>query len=155
MSLKASQLNGLDYRTAELFGKPHIGAYFKREDAKTNTLEDHAKCVICGRGATNSHHVVPLSKARSWQLRTPYGIFVLMSPLFAVCGSGTTGCHDGFHGGARYKVAWVWDSEVDMDNWWSGWSLSHGIAPNSPLLFEQGRYVVTDSETGTEWEIRR
>lgn len=155
MSIRASQLHGLDYRTAELMGKPHIGAFFARDDAKSNRLCEDARCVVCGRGAANSHHVVPLSKLRSWDLKTPLGIFVLKSPLFAVCGSGTTGCHDGFHGGARYRAAWVWDTEKDMDDWWSGWTLAHGFTCNDERLFRQGRYVISDLMAGTEWEVRR
>lgn len=149
------QLGGLDYRTAELMGKPHIGAFYQHDDAKSHKLERGAPCMICHRGATNAHHVVPLSKCRSFDLKSVYGVFVLKSPLFAVCGTGTTGCHNGFHGGARYRVAWVWDSQVDQDNWWNGWTLAHGIAPHDPRLFDQGCYVITDIRSGREWKVRR
>lgn len=153
-AVRRSQLRGLDYRSAELFGKPHVGAFYERDDSKTNRLLEGSRCVVCGRQATNSHHVVPLGKARSWDLHTERGIFVLKSPLFAVCGSGTMGCHDGFHGGALYTVRWIWDRLEFLERWWSGWTLAHGFDSNDQRLFEQGCYEVTDRKSGHEWKVR-
>ena len=95
MIVSASQLRGVPKDRAELYGKPHVGARYVG-----NRYELAAeRCGICGRQATNCHHIVP-RRCGDFALVTPRGTWRLRSPLIALCGSGTTGCHDGVHGGA-------------------------------------------------------
>lgn len=47
---------------------------------KPSITTDHA-CAICGRYATNYHHIVPRSVGGK------------NGPVVRLCGSGTTGCH--------------------------------------------------------------
>jgi hypothetical protein len=157
MIVSARVLNGQPYETAKKFGMPHIGAHYLREDVRTNKLDENALCCICGKMATNSHHDPEKGmggKNSSWCMKTEHGMFILMPSLKAVCGSGTTGCHNGFHGGARYKSRWEWDSDELETKWWSGYLLSHGVTPHSPQLYGMGRWVITDALTGEEIEIR-
>ena len=152
-----SQLRGLSLPVAERFGKPHIRCHYKRENVDTNTLDDDAACIICGRMATNSHHWPPKGmggKNRSFSMATPMGTFVLLPSLFAVCGSGTTGCHNGFHGGGRFTADWIWDSNDNEEAWWDGYLLSHIIAPHSPALFDYGCWLIKDRDTGREIKYR-
>lgn len=142
-------LCGLSVDVAELYGKPHIGAFYVGRSADSNRLEDDARCAICVARATNAHHLVPRSKGRTFELAG----HVLRSPLFALCGSGTTGCHDGFHGGARFKARWVWMAPVAAEAWWSG-DLLIDLDPHDPALFELGCYRVSDSVTGKSFEVR-
>lgn len=132
-----SQLRGLSVLHAEYYGKPHIHAYYKRDDTDSHTREEHSRCFICGKLATNVHHCPPKSRGRQFQLQTPMGIFILKPALFALCGSGTTGCHGKFHNGLLH-AEWVWDDDKYAESWWSGYTLSHWVAPHSPLLYEQG-----------------
>ena len=126
-------LGGLSYDKAHLFGLPHLGCRYTHGDRYE--LLDGEPCVVCGRPARNCHHVVPRSVRKVFRL----GAYELRSPLFALCGSGTTGCHDGFHGGRRYVARWEWD--VDESLWWDGTLLDrHG--PHSDELFGYGRYVI-------------
>ena len=142
------QLQGRSFEKASLYGMPHLDAYYAGEGAKTHKRIDRARCCICGRLATNAHHVVPLSAGSHFVLQTPFGAFALKSPLFAVCGSGTCGCHNDFHGGARYKVRWVWESELYAEQWWDGSYLSRGLEPHGAWLWELGHYEIEDKLTG-------
>ena len=54
------------------------------------------------------HHVAHRSLGLEFELVTPNGTWSLRSPLFALCGSGTTGCHGQFHGGAGLRAEWRW-----------------------------------------------
>lgn len=150
----SSILGGLPIGKAELFGKPHLGAHYERFDRHSQKVEDGAPCVCCGRRAENAHHACPLGSAGQLVLASEWGSFVLLSALVAVCGSGTEGCHDGFHGGARYEIEWVWDSWQAADMWWSGWLLSHYCAAHSSRLFDLGHYAVRDKLKGSEWVHR-
>ncbi len=147
-------LNGLSYEKASLYGLPHIGARYTRDGAKwaKNGARNYEKtqtfCFICGCAATNCHHVVPLSYGQVFELKTPRGTYPLRSPLFALCGSGTTGCHNGFHGGARYKAKWVWDDPEYEQMWWSGELLSQ-YPPHHPSLYHYGCWQIEDRKTGT------
>lgn len=147
------QLHGLSLRQAELFGKPHIGASYLYDSVYANLLDYDAQCTVCGQRACNSHHVVP-RRIKSWTLNTPLGSFKLLSPLFALCGSGTTGCHGEFHGGARYEVEWQWKSEQYQEEWWGGHTLSHICRPHDKFLFQQGFYLVKDKRLDKEFELR-
>ena len=140
------QLGGLSLGVAELFGKPHIGARYLTE-GKRYALNEHAACVICGNRATNSHHIIPRGKAKEFILQTENGDFTLHSPLFAVCGSGTTGCHNGFHGGSQYEVRWEWWTIANAEKWWRGEILKK-IPPHSQELYNFGFWIVGNKSTG-------
>ena len=148
MILTTKQLRGLDSRNAELLGKPSLGAHYEREDYTSHKLDEGAQCVVCGRPATDAHHVVHRKTARGWTMNTPLGKFVLLSPLFALCRE----CHDGFHGGARFKIEWEWKSEAYMDEWWQGHTLAHVCNQGSNFLLQEGEYLLTDKKTG---EVRK
>ncbi len=148
------QLRGLPLEIAECYGKPNINAHYAADIVKSNRLDDGALCACCGRMATNSHHCPPLSKGRTFVLRTDWGIHILKPALIAVCGSGTTGCHDGFHGGARFKARWHWDSDEIAEAWWSG-ELLKGMYPHSKRLYGLGCWLIEDRRTGDVIEIRQ
>lgn len=76
---------------------------------------------------------------------TPRGTWDLRSPLFCLCGSGTTGCHGKFHGGARLKAEWKWRSTAYEEAWWNG-ELLQTYGPHSPGLYEYGYWLVTDRD---------
>ena len=144
-------LCGLPVKTAELYGKPHVMCHYERFDAKSHRRDDGARCIACGRKATNAHHVPAISHGRSFNLRSQLGCFVLLPALFAVCGSGTTGCHGAFH--SRLMVPeWRWDDDESARAWWSGELLAHGYPTNSPRLYELGRWVFAGP--GGEAEVR-
>ena len=148
------QLRGLSYEVAECYGKPHIMARYDGSSVKSHRREEDAVCVVCGRPATNAHHNPPLSKGDVFLLMTGWGRFVLKPALIAVCGSGTTGCHNGFHGGARFKARWVWDSDESAEKWWNGEFLKE-MPPHSNKLYRYGCWRISDSRTGRETEYRR
>ena len=108
MILQASQLRGWPKERAELYGKPHLGARYTGKRSY-ELLQD--RCCVCGRRAQSCHHVAHRSWGLEFELVTPNGTWSLRSPLFALCGSGTTGCHGGFHTGLL-SAEWRWDSEV-------------------------------------------
>lgn len=149
------QLRGLSAEVAELYGKPHLGARYRGggASAKAYRLEDGARCAVCRRPATNAHHVPPLSKGRGFRLVAPAGEWLLRPSLFALCGSGTTGCHDGFHGGARYVARWVWDAAEFERQWWDGELLGRH-PPHDPALYLYGRWEIEDIKTGKAITIR-
>ena len=142
--MNASQLMGLSVRVAELMGKPHIGCHYEREDYRSHKLDEGARCALCGRKATDAHHIVPRSKARGFTVNTPIGKFVVMTPLFALCRS----CHNDFHAGARYEVSWEWKDEQYKEEWWNGHTLAHICWPHFDFLWQEGRYVLRDKKTG-------
>ena len=144
-------LCGLPVKTAELYGKPHVGCRYERFDSKSHRRDDGARCLVCGRRAANAHHVPALSHGRSFNLRSPLGCFVLLPALFAVCGSGTTGCHGAFHD-RRIVAEWVWDDDYAAMAWWSGEMLAHGYQTNSPRLYRFGCWRITGG--GVEMEVR-
>lgn len=133
--LAASQLRGLPYERAELFGKPSIGAEYTGGARYERT---QPRCAVCGRPATNVHH---LAGRGGFDLDTPRGSWRLRSPLIALCGSGTTGCHDGFHGGAWLTIRWAWDDESSKAAWWDG-RLLEALAPHDPRLYAFGCWLV-------------
>jgi hypothetical protein len=140
---------GLSNTWGHLFGLPHIGAEYTDYGSGAYRLLDGERCVACQRQATNVHHVVPKSVAKVAFI----GDAMLRSPLFALCGSGTTGCHGGFHGGARYKARWEWDSPEYEERWWDGLLLDR-LGPHSDELFGYGEYVVDDRVLDEEIHIR-
>lgn len=146
------QLQGLPYNIAECYGKPHIGCYYESDNVKSHKRMENAICCCCGTLATNAHHNPPLSRGRSFNLYTPTGIHALKPALFALCGSGTTGCHNGFHGGARYKAEWIWLSDEYAEMWWNG-ELLKKYAPHSKELYGFGYWRITDKKRGKSFEV--
>lgn len=139
-----TQLRGLGYEVASLYGMPHVGAAYTGGDRYERTSD---RCAVCGRSATNVHHVAHRKWGRTFRLSTPNGTWILRSPLFALCGSGTTGCHDGFHGGAWLRARWVWDSDEYEAAWWSGELLSR-FGAHDPALYAYGRWEVENTRLG-------
>lgn len=150
--LDRSQLRGLSLDVAELYGKPGFGACYTGRSVSSNRLEEGAVCAVCGKPATNAHHAPPRSKGL-FELETPNGSWLLRPSLLAVCGSGTTGCHGGFHGGARFFPRWVWDTQADMDDWWSGEMLTR-LEPHSLGIYAHGHWEVEDRATGSVRRFR-
>ena len=144
MTPDASLLQGLSAERAQLYGLPHLGARYRGERHYRATAE---RCQLCGRPVGSVHHVAHLKWGRHLRLATPQGTFDLRSPLFALCGHGTSGCHDGFHGGAWLRARWAWDSEGNEAAWWSGELLARYGAHN-PALFAYGRWEVENTRTG-------
>ncbi len=142
MILDARQLRGLPMERAELYGKPHLGA---RYTGKGRYELTRPRCCVCGRRATNCHHVAHRSWGVEFPLVTPNGTWSLRSPLFALCGSGTTGCHNGFHGGATLRAEWRWRSETYEEAWWTG-RLLQVHEPHSPELYDYGYWAITDRD---------
>lgn len=136
-------LRGLSLDVAECYGKPHIGCFYRNNSVKSHTRNDDARCVICGRQATNAHHQPPLSKGgfllHGYELRPS---------LIALCGSGTTGCHNDFHGGSRYEIRWVWESDKFAQMWWEGDLFEKGVRPHDKQLYLLGHWEITDKRTG-------
>lgn len=145
----SSLLCGLSVDAAECFGKPHVGASYLRDDARSNRLAEGAACPSCGKLAESSHHEPPLGMGganRSFLLRTPMGIHVLKPALIALCGhDNVTGCHGKRHQG-KLPIRWRWDSDEHAERWWSGELLSR-LAPHDDALFELGRWEIG----GTPW----
>ena len=77
----------------------------------------------------------------------------MRTALFALCGSGTTGCHDGFHGGAWLRARWEWDTDEAAREWWDG-GLAAEVGPHSPELFRYGRWVIEDADRGFRRSVR-
>lgn len=146
-------LRGMSLQHAELYGKPHIGAEYMGEGVKSHRAWQGAVCAVCGRPATNVHHVSPLSRGKTFRLETQVGVWELKPALFALCGTGTTGCHNGFHGGARLKAEWVWDNDRDAEEWWRG-ELLLRMRPHDPMLYLYGWWEITDLKTGAVRQVR-
>lgn len=145
-----AQLQGLSYDKASLFGMPNVNAKYTSYECGDYRLDEGSVCPICGQRCTNVHHIVPRSARKRFFL----GGIMLRSPLFGLCGSGTTGCHNGFHGGARYLIRWEWDSEERESEWWSG-EILKSVEPHDNALFGMGRYVLTDRLAGRDFVLRR
>nr|WP_314638701.1 hypothetical protein [uncultured Olsenella sp.] len=144
-----ARLRGLPIERAELYGKPHVGAAYVGSRYERTT----DRCVICGRPAESCHHVAHRSWGQAFRLVARNGAWSLRSPLLALCGDGTRGCHDGFHGGARFFPRWEWDEERYRAQWWDGLLLAR-MHPHDPELYLYGRWVIEDRGTGMEIEIR-
>lgn len=141
-------LHGFAYPAAECYGKPHYLCGYQSNDVHDTRLFENATCMCCGRPATNVHHWPPK--------RHP--VFTLhehkLRPaLFALCGSGTLGCHDGWHGGARYKALWSWDTDEYAQEWWEGQMLNE-IEPHSLQLYNFGCWEVYDMRDSRIWQVR-
>lgn len=150
--MRREQLRGLSVERAELYGKPHVGArYLGRSVTRCELTTD--ACCVCGGRATNAHHVAHRGWGDIFELVTPNGTWSLRSPLFALCGSGTTGCHDGFHGGAWLRAWWEWDDPLYEDAWWDGLMLAR-FEPHDKALYRYGRWAIENARTGKTKRIR-
>ena len=150
--MRREQLRGLSIEKAELYGKPHIGAHYTGHSA-TSYERTWEWCAICGRRAQSVHHVAHRSWGDRFELVTNNGEWSLRSPLFALCGSGTTGCHDGFHMGAYLRARWVWDDPLYQDAWWDGLILAR-FKPHHPAIYRYGYWAIDDLRDGTTIRIR-
>ena len=141
--LSRAQLTGLPYETAKLYGMPHIGCRYVREDISATAWDGDAReCACCGRsgGVHSRHHEPPRSKG-AFRLQTPMGLFVLLPALIDLCGSGTTGCHGDRHSGLL-RIRWEWYSDEYERMWWDGTLLSRPFSgPHGAWLYDYGRYV--------------
>ena len=142
----AVNLNGWSLLKADMMGKPHLGARYTVPPRRYERLSEN--CMVCGRPAANCHHLMPLGNGRSFTLRTDRGTWTLHSPLMALCGSGTTGCHGLFHSGVL-AARWFWRSQTDEDRWWSG-ELLEAYGPHSLELYRHGGWGVLDRKHGGE-----
>lgn len=140
---------GISLERLELMGKPSLGAHYERMTYSAHKLDDGARCVICGRKATDAHHIVPRSTIHAYTVDTPLGKFTALSPLFALCRE----CHDGFHTQARYHVSWKWRSDQYREEWENGHTLAHICPPGSSFLLKEGCYVLKDKKTGRVFEL--
>lgn len=97
-------------------GMPCVGAEYLGKSR--HRLLEGARCAVCGRPATNSHHIVPKGLgggSRGLQL----GPYSLRSPLIALCGSGNaSGCHGAAHR-RLIRFRWVWDDPANQDRWFA------------------------------------
>lgn len=114
------------------------------------------RCYICGRqsceqGFHSMHHITPKgSGSKTMEL---FGRKMESAQVY-LCGSGTTGCHNEFHGGAKYKMFWKWDHPELEKMWFDGTFLGAGVFPHSPNLWQYGRYEITEIkyEAGKRYE---
>ena len=141
-----SRLRGLSVEAAERFGKPCVGAFYAGRGIASHRLEEAAPCCVCGRPATNVHHWPPRSK-RTFHLSG----LDLRPSLFAVCGSGTTGCHGLWHEG-KVRADWAWRTEASARAWWSGLLLD-AVGPHDELLYEHGFWRFEHVPSGRTWRI--
>ena len=144
-----SLLHGVPYPVAECYGKPHILCGYVGKGVNNTELADGATCACCGRPASNAHHWPPKRTSPVFHL---HGI-ALRPALIAVCGTGTTGCHNGWHGGNRFKALWRWDCDELAEEWWEG-PMICGLEPHDPMLYRFGCWEVYDMEMGRIWEVR-
>ena len=129
-------LRGLSVDIAECYGKPHMNAWYVKHNDSINSyrFNHEASCPICGKRAVNVHHCPPRSKGKF----ILHG-HVLKPALFALCGSGTTGCHGKMHQ-KLIIPRWKWYSDDYAEYWWSG-KLLEEYEPNSDDLYEFGGWV--------------
>lgn len=142
-------LHGVPYAVAECYGKPHVGCSYAGRSVASHHLLDGAACACCGRPAANAHHWPPRGTAPTFGFRGRK----LRPALIAVCGSGTTGCHGGWHGEARFRALWRWEDDRFAEAWWSGSMLSD-FAEHDPKLYAFGWWELYDLKEGRIWTIR-
>lgn len=129
-----SLLRGLSVDVAEQFGKPHINAWYTSNNINSYQFNHEASCPVCGNRVTNVHHCPPKSKGKL----ELHG-HVLMPSLFALCGSGVSGCHGMIH--QRLIIpTWKWHSDNFAEAWWNGW-LFEELEPHSTDLYKYGEWA--------------
>lgn len=142
-------LQSYPYDVAKCFGMPNFGAEYVGSQGRYRRTGEY--CAVCGRQATNCHHVV--RRGRTFRLRRADGMVVaLRSPLMLLCGSGVTGCHGKAHSG-DLRIEWVWKSEEDERRWWDG-ELLMDYAPYDQRLYRFGFWLIDDTESHLIKEIR-
>lgn len=151
--IDSNNLGAFDAQNIRLMGMPNIGAEYH---GKRYSLCDNARCCVCGKPATNGHHLVPKGMGggrKVYHRLTEFGTFDLFSPIFAVCGMGnSSGCHGKFHHqGGSLKADWVWGSPESYGLWNTG-ELWLNFAPNSDNLYQLGFWLITDGKRS--WEVR-
>lgn len=126
-----------------LFGLPHIGEVEYKGDKPH--LKEGARCAICGRPATNAHHIVPKGMGGGSKYAEIGGIKV-MSPLIAVCGMGNAdGCHGKLHA-HDIELQWVWDN-YSYERMWSMGMMLRSLGPHSQRIGEHGCWIAV----GYDW----
>ena len=130
------------------YGMPHFMAEYTADDTDKYRRAEGAICVVCGRPATDVHHVPPKSTARSVVMETPAGKFVLKPALMAMCRE----CHEAYHRGL-VRVRWEWD-EGQRELWESGWLLAHRGFAHGGWLYGHGRWVFWDERTKSAFQFR-
>lgn len=122
--------NGLAYNRASLYGMPHLNCTPHGIDGR---------CAICGRRATEKHHMAPIGKGNKYlTVQTSDGPLRMESALVALCHE----CHDKFPPqGWEYSVDWYWKDQRSADLFWSGTLYAMGIKPHSEELFDYGFYI--------------
>lgn len=125
---------GWSHQKAVNMGMPHL-------------LED--RCIICGAeldcAPHSKHHVTPKGagcKQMTLRSKETGREYRLESSLVSVCGTGTTGCHNGLHGGAEFRMSWVWESDLLEKMWFDGVFLDEDYKPHDPRLWTMGHYDV-------------
>lgn len=123
-------LNGLSYDRASLYGMPHI-------HCTPHGIE--GRCAICGRRATEKHHMAPKGTGAKYLTFTAGETVIRMeSALVALCHR----CHDKFKPqGTEYEVNWYWKDQRSANLFWSGALFEKGITPHSEDLYEYGFYI--------------
>lgn len=151
MGVSADVLHGFTLEDAECFGKPHYGAQYtdRAGTSLTRYTRTDRRCAVCGRDPLNTHHQ---PRREYFTLSTPLGTWRLRPALFALCGSGTFGCH-GKVEHHEIGIRWRWDTEEDAEKWWSGELLTE-YGPHSARLYEHGCWELTLPD-GTVTERRR
>lgn len=149
IELTRAQLHGFSREDAECFGKPHLGAQYTGPDSLTKYARTGQHCIVCGRTPISTHHqpyrqtfTLVAANGVEWKLRPA---------LFAVCGTGTTGCHGAIEHN-RVKIRWEWDSLEAAAKWWSG-ELLEAYGPHSVQLYKFGCWAIT-REDGTVFRLR-
>lgn len=153
-------LHGVPYPAAECYGKPHFLCAYRADEfgsgkdeavkaVNATRLFEGARCMCCGRPATNAHHWPPKRTAPTFTLHYRR----LRPALFALCGSGTTGCHNGWHGEARYRALWLWDSDGYAAEWWEGRMLEE-LGAHTQDLYAYGCWELYDTFEGRIWRVR-
>ena len=148
-----------------LMGLPHVGAEYTkgRRNGRRNYERTSDVCAVCDSArSASTHHIVAVGTGGRQSSRTnevdwafcgaydeAFGCepstdlteFEVLTPLIAVCGDGSSGCHGMFES-HDLSVEWVWDDADCFILWESGWFLSHGYEPHDERLFEFGCYRI-------------
>lgn len=140
MKPTARQLHGWSLEDAECMGKPNFGARYLSDDPMnmtryTRDIGHH--CAICGRESTNTHHQ---PYRQTFEMVTPNGIWRLRPALFALCGSGTFGCHGKVEAN-EIRISWKWFTEEAETKWWNGELLAE-YGPHSVKLYRFGCWAI-------------
>lgn len=128
--LSAEELNGI--------GKPCVGARYTSYRGDGHELLDGAVCAVCGKPATNAHHVPAKGMGGGRRLVRVGGV-PMRPALIALCGSGTTGCHGLAHQ-RRIRFEWRWD-DARFER-----AFLRGEVPPA-LMTLTGRWYVTDGSS--------